>query len=213
MRVEDVQTHLESINGVRCDARVEDFVVDRDAACALGCKVRADEELLVYESAEGQLELALYLAPDLVVSLERMSLSTIGDALETELASYCQVVEGVSHFMYMAQTAGQERTVSLLELEAQAEVDKFAMCLMHRWQEPGRKWARELHQRLFDQVSYLETLSKEERWRYGEANRLARNYCGKLVPHFMERRLDRMLSALRYSYRLGAEAKLLHLAH
>ena len=47
-------------------------------------------------------------------------------------------------------------------------------------------------------------------WWY--ANRLARNYCARLLPHVAERRLDKLLSALRYSYRLGAEAKLRHLA-
>ena len=61
-------------------------------------------------------------------------------------------------------------------------------------------------------MDYLSTLSPDERWRYEEANRLARNYCQQLIPYFLERRLDRLLVSLRYSYRLGAEAKLQHLA-
>ena len=34
----------------------------------------------------------------------------------------------------------------------------------------------------------------------------------RLLAHVVSRRLDRLLEALRYAYRLGAEAKLQHLA-
>jgi hypothetical protein len=44
------------------------------------------------------------------------------------------VAEGVSHFVYLS-SAMLERSVSLLELEAQAEVDKFAICGLLRWGE------------------------------------------------------------------------------
>ena len=47
-------------------------------------------------------------------------------------------------------------------------------------------------------MSYRPLLTAKERWRYEEANRLSRNY----------RRLDRFLEDLRYTYRLGSEAKL-----
>ena len=48
--------------------------------------------------------------------------------------------------------------------------------------------------------------------RYEEANRLSAAYCQRLIRHVAERRMDRLLSELRYSYRLGAEAKLRYLA-
>ena len=103
--------------------------------------------------------------------------------------------------------------MSLLELEAQAEVDKFAICLLHRWGEGVLAWAKELFRRLFERVSLPgRACPAPERWRYEEANRLSRAFCARLLPHVAERRLDRLLSALRYSYRLGAEAKLHHLA-
>jgi hypothetical protein len=123
------------------------------------------------------------------------------------------VAEGVSHFLYVAHTAAHGRTVSLLELEAQAEVDKFAVCLLHRWGEGVGAWAEELLERLFQRVSYRERLSPQERWRYQEANRLSRLFCTRLMGHVTGRRLDRLLGDLRYAYRLGAEAKLRHFAH
>ena len=209
--IDRVQDHLEAIYGITCAARAEGFLVDREAAVLLGATGRADEELLVSEG-NGELELALYLAPALLHRLKPYESGSVHSLLERELDGFCQVAEGVSHFVYVAHTAVHGRTVSLLELEAQAEVDKFALCLLHRWGEGVGAWAEELLRRLFDRVSYRAKLSEAERWRYEEANRLSRNFCSRLMGHVSGRRLERLLSELRYAYRLGAEAKLRHFA-
>lgn len=206
-----LQGHLEAIYGFTCEARAEAFVVDREAAVQLGSTGRSEEELLVHESGEG-VELALYLSAALLDRLKPYEAGPVGHVLDGDLDGYCQVAEGVSHFLYLAHTVAQERTVSLLELEAQAEVDKFAVCLLHRWGEGVKAWADELLERLFERVSYRPRLSAEERWRYEEANRLSRHFCQRLMGHVAGRRLDRLLTDLRYAYRLGAEAKLRHLA-
>ncbi len=207
-----MQDHLEAIYGFTCEARAETFVVDTEAAVQLGGTGRGEEELLVREDGDS-LEMALYLAPSLLDRLKPYEAGPLGYVLDGDLDSYCQVAEGVSHFLYVAHTAAHGRTVSLLELEAQAEVDKFAVCLLHRWGEGVEAWAEELLTRLFDRVSYRERLSAQERWRYEEANRLSRRFCSRLMGHVAGRRLDRLLGDLRYAYRLGAEAKLRHFAH
>ncbi|WP_309893328.1 hypothetical protein [Archangium sp.] len=209
--IDRVQDHLEAIYGITCAARAEGFLVDREAAVLLGATGRADEELLVAEG-DGELELALYLAPALLHRLEAYESGSLHSLLERELDGFCQVAEGVSHFVYVTHTAVHGRTVSLLELEAQAEVDKFALCLLQKWGEGVGAWAEELLRRLFDRVSYRAKLSEAERWRYEEANRLSRNFCNRLMGHVSSRRLERLLSELRYAYRLGAEAKLRHFA-
>jgi hypothetical protein len=206
-----VQAHLEAIYGIECEARAEDFLVGTEAAVRLGATGRAEEELLVCEG-EGELELALYLAPTLLRRLQPYESGPVSSLLERELDGFCQLAEGVSHFLYVAHTSTHRRTMSLLELEAQAEVDKFALCVLHRWGEGVGAWAEELLGRLFERVSYRARLSAEERWRYEEANRLSRNFCTRLMGHVTGRRLERLLSELRYAYRLGAEAKLRHLA-
>lgn len=206
-----IQEHLEAIYGIRCEERAEAYLVDPEAAKLLNASGREREELWVRE-ADGELEVALYFEPALLERLRAYEGDAAGGLLEADLDGYCQLAEGVSHFLYLARAAESERQVSLLELEAQAEVDKFASCLLHRWGQDVLAWARELMHRLFDAVTYRPALSGDERWRYQEANRLSRNYCARLLPHVAARRLDRLLSALRYSYRLGAEAKLQHLA-
>jgi hypothetical protein len=200
-----IQEQLESIYGLRCEYRAKDFVViDSDAAKALGGTARAREELLVAEGAEG-LELSLYLEPTL---LQRLSALQPVEALRTDLGAFCELTEGVSHFLYIARSASLERKVSLLEMEAQAEVDKFALCTVLRWGHDVAHWATGLVDKLFHAVSFHGHLDADERHRYETANRLGLRYAKRLLPLIRARSLDRVLAELRHSYRMGAEAKL-----
>lgn len=199
-RIEGIQAHLETIYAIRSIGRAADFLLTAEQAARLGSTGRAEEELLVAEDPEGQsLEVGLYFSPALLASEC------------SELRTYCQVAEGVSHFVYLSQVASEGRQVSMLELEAQAEVDKFVTSLLLRWTSSNGPSAQALHRRLFHDVSYLSGLEPHERARYEEANRVARNYCTRLMAYVGSRRLDRLLAELRYSYRLGADAKMRHL--
>lgn len=182
---------------------MQDFLVDKETASQLGATGRNREELLVCEEGE-TLDVALYLEPELLARLARFD-ERPADAMNESLGDFCEVAEGVSHFMYLTHTAAQHRTVSLLELEAQAEVDKFALCTMLVWSDQG---GGALIHRLFEAVRYSEGLSAQEHWRYREANRLAKRYCNGLSRHVRAHRLEPLLSELRHGYRLGAEAKL-----
>jgi hypothetical protein len=208
--IDRVQAHLEAIYGIRCEERASAYVVGPEVARALGGTGRADEELLVSEEGE-ELSVALYLSPELLQRLAHFEDAPDSSVLDRALGSYCELAEGVSHFLYVIRAAQGDRTVSLLELEAQAEVDKFASCALLRWNE-GAAWARSLIDRLFHECSLRPGLDEAERWRYTEASRLARNYCRRLLRQISEHRMDLLLAELRHSYRLGAEAKLDYLA-
>lgn len=211
--VDEIQDHLEAIYGIRCPERALAYVVTPEVARALGGTGRVEEELLVQEDEDGEaLCVALCFTPELLERLRGYRMGASRAALEGVLDSYCQLTEGVSHFLYLLQSAQKDRRVSLLELEAQAEIDKFASCLLQRWGEPDPRWPRALHHRLFDTVRFHPHLGAAERWRYQEANRLARTYCQRLLRLVTARRLDRLLAELRYGYRLGAGAKLDYLA-
>jgi hypothetical protein len=201
--VDAVQNHLESIYAVRCSHRANGFLIDADQALALGADAPGAEALLVHEE-DGALELGLYLPADVV--------ETLAATPDGALGPFCQLAEGVSHFVYLSRSAELARPVSLLELEAQAEVDKFALLLLRAWKGGRGGWAGLLHAALFDGTQLRGGLSADERYRYGEANRLARAFCARLLPLCAARRLEAVLQALRYAYRLGATAKFQHFA-
>jgi hypothetical protein len=206
--VEEVQDQLEAIYDIQCP-RAAQFLLHPDTAPLLRAP-QVEEELWIHE-ADGALDIGLYLGPQLRAWVGHRSLREAG-WLEPSLDAYCRVAEGVSHFLYFVRTASLGRRLSLLEMEAQGEVDKFASLLLHRWPSMTGPAARALHAQLFDAVSYHTHLEPAERWRYREANRLGRAFSSRLLVHCAARRLDRLLEALRYAYRLGAEAKLQHLA-
>ena len=169
-----------------------------------------DEQLLIAETDDG-VELGLYV--DAAV-LERLALRCPLTALdETNLGDYCTVLEGVSHFHYVAWSAHCERSVSLLELELQAEVDKYASALSLLLAQREGRFPGELFDRLFEGCRLLPHLSGEERQRYAEAHRCAARFCDRLEARFLRRRQARpmaLLAELRSFYRLGLHAKLRH---
>lgn len=195
---------------------VYDFLVtDAAHAAALQGDVQApasDEQLLVLEEEDG-VGLSLYV--DQAV-LERLVARCPLRALSDEnLADYCTALEGVSHFHYFVWSAGRARHVSLLELELQAEVDKYASALRLMLEQREGRFPGELFERLFGRASFLPHLSAQERSRYEEAHRFAARFCRRLEERFLRRRRARpeaLLAELRAFYRLGRHAKLRHAA-
>jgi hypothetical protein len=135
----------------------------------------AREHLLLHEADDGALELALAIDERTLHGLEAGELDAAlsDDALGETLP----VLEGLSHLVYIAEAARRERPVSGLELETQAEVDKLAMCLLHRWTD-----ARVQFERLVDRLYYRFELvaSAELHERYQTANRLALAFSRRL---------------------------------
>jgi hypothetical protein len=196
LTVQALQARLQAIYGVEAPG-VEGFLVGREVAAASGHAVRAREELLVLEEEDG-LWLGLYLDEP-----------ALAGAARGELGPLAQVAEGVSHFVYLATRAARGRPVSLLELEVQAEVDKFAVLLLALWRRDRRRRSRALRRRLYQRVRYLDHLAAEELERYREANRLGAGYARWLEGRYVEEAdVEGLLRELRASYRLGAGEKL-----
>ncbi|MCM2333738.1 MAG: hypothetical protein NDI82_07305 [Anaeromyxobacteraceae bacterium] len=202
LTVQALQARLQSIYRVEAPG-VEGYLVGREVAAAAGHAPRAGEELLVLEEPDG-LSVGLYLE------------EAVGaGAVRGELGPTAQAAEGVSHFVYLSTRAACGRPVSLLELEVQAEVDKFALLLLPLPGRPGvrRRRSRALRRRLYERVRYLEHLGAEELGRYREANRLGAGYARWLEGRFVEEAdVEGLLRELRQSYRLGAAEKLGYLA-
>jgi hypothetical protein len=168
--------------------------------------------LLIAEGEEG-VELGLYVDESVLGRLQdRCPLQALD---EQNLADYCTALEGVSHFHYYAWSAQRQREVSLLELELQAEVDKYASALQLMLAQRGGRFPADLFHRLFDGASFLPHLEHEDRQRYEEAHRFAARFCRRLEERFLRSRRaqpEAMLRQLRSFYRLGRHAKVRHAA-
>ena len=216
MLLRDLQGLLAGMYDAPAEHDVCDFLItDAAHAAALQGTTQpppTDEQLLVAESEDG-VELGLYLDPAVLQRLvERCPLRSLG---AENLADYCTVLEGVSHFHYFVWSAHRDRKVSLLELELQAEVDKYACALRLTLAQREGRFPSGLFGQLFEGVRFLPHLSDEERQRYEEAHRFGARFCRRLEERFLKPRRARpeaLLAQLRAFYRLGRHAKLRHAA-
>lgn len=172
----------------------------------------SDEQVFVVHDSDG-VRVGLYV--DRAV-LERLDSHDPLKTLDTHnLHDFCTALEGVSHFHYLMWSIACGREVTLLELELQAEVDKYASALTLLTQQSAGQFPRSLHARLFDRISFLPELDAASRHRYAEANRHAARYCRSLEERFLRRRQSRpeaWLSELRRFFRCSHQEKIRRLA-
>ena len=171
-----------------------------------------DEQVFVVEEARG-VRLGLFIDRDVLARLaQRDPLEALD---EDNLPDYCTALEGVSHFHYLVWSVARGRNVSLLELELQAEVDKYATAVALLTRQQCGRFPGALHARMFHAVSFLPQLDEISRRRYQEANRHAARFCRSLEEKFLHPRRQRpelWLAELRRFFRRGHQEKIRQLA-
>jgi hypothetical protein len=186
-----VQAALERLYRLERVASVEDFV--RGAASG------EREALLVREQAPGELEVAvrLPLLPD--------------RGAELDLDVLCQVIEGVSHFVYLLERARVGREATQLELELQAEVDKWVVLAASMRSFDARRSAT-LRARLYESCVYVHGASEAEQElaeRYRVANDAAHRFVRRLERDYVgHARFGELHAELWRFFHIGQEGKL-----
>lgn len=196
-----LQRGLELLYRVETNLHVDAFVIDDEQRREVsGGIARAPREQLLVREEDGELAMALFVDRNALANLERNDPS---DGLhDANFGDFCVALEGVSHFVYLALCAAGHRRVSALELELQAEVDKFVCCLLLQGPSPG------LRRRLYREVLFDEALDAEERDRYVTANAEAARYAEALERRFVrEDRVGDLLAEVRRFYRMPLDDK------
>jgi len=210
------QRLLERIYKVPGVYRALDFLVTdaRKAAQLEGESSAArdvPEKLLVEEDGQGA-RLALYLDAAVLGRLEANDPHV--ELSDHNLNDFWTVLEGISHFNYLTWRAAAGRAVSLLELELQAEVDKFVCAALLAARQRAGRVPRELHHYLFERHRLDPALDDAGRERYRVANRYAGKYCLRLAARFLHRHGPRgLIQEIRAFYRLGQREKIRHIDH
>lgn len=213
MLVSELQSLLGRIYGIQVDANVADYVVTDKQYMQqwLGNPAAVKESLLIVQD-DNFINLALYLDEAM---LRRLSAANPCAGLRrSDLDDFCKVLEGISHFVYVAWNAGKEKKVTRLELEMQAEVDKY---ISSRFLLNSRHLRNtSLLAALFEHISYDSSLRPDALERYRCANDVARRYCHNLERRFPTARPGTtadmaMLHELRAFYRMPQPEKLSHI--
>lgn len=213
MRLTALQDLLAGIYDVPLAHDVHDFLVTDPHAVALAADAAAvsDEQLLVARDGE-DMAIALYVDAHVLARLaESDPLASLNGA---NLADWWTALEGVSHFHYLAFHAGHDREVSRLELETQAEIDKYVATLWLLRRQHPEHFPRELHRLLFARARIDPRLPPRRAELYRRASAYAGRFCRRMETR-MQRPADAdsrdMLTELRRFYRLNETRKLAHI--
>lgn len=212
MVVSQIQGLLAAIYDLPVAHQIGDFLFTDRRLLPVALRATAtDEQVLVSEEPQSA-AIGVFVDESVLQRLERANPMRRLDG--ANIADFWTALEGVSHFMYLVFNAGHDRQVSLLELELQAEVDKYVASLwLLRAQGPAR-FPRELHRLLFEQAHVDPVLAGERTGLYRRANGYAARFCRRLERQLAARRsgLARdMLAELRRFYRWGSTHKRHHI--
>lgn len=185
-----------------------DFLLtDAGTAAALsGEGYRPAIETLLVRETEEALELSLFLDAGLLNRMQRQPAAVLHDGQSLE--DFWSALEGVSHFIYLIFNAQRRQAVRAVELELQAEVDKYVMTLLSDAGHGLPDAASRIHHLLFECTHLDPALDAAGRQRYRDADRHAARYCLSLARRFGAGHHPGLRRELRRFYRLDHCAKL-----
>ncbi len=191
------------------------FLCDAADVTAAGADPERGEVLLVHEHGD-DISVGLYVTPGATGRL-----ATGADPLAPErFDAWCLAAEGVSHFVYLLFRAQSGASVSQLELEVQAEVDKYAAALLRAASGPsllagngvGVFLARSqaIRRGLYTDQTLIDAPGTTEHGRYQLAMETAGRYAAWLERAFVSRGDHAgLITELRRFYRSSPQEKLL----
>lgn len=205
-----MQRRLERIYEVEVAHNVDDFLItDAELVARIeeGTTSRTIDEKLLVVQEDDHLDVALYLDSELV---DRLSDDDPNSRLhEGNLIDFLTALEGVSHFLYLTWNAEHRRSVSLLELEMQAEVDKYVSAAFLFGQQASGRVPGGLCRWLFEDPVFDASLDRSSLERYRDANYYARKYCARLEERYLRRSGNvGLMNDLRRFYRLTHHHKI-----
>jgi hypothetical protein len=204
-----LQRTIEHLHDVKLALDVHQYLVDDALRCSIpGARPGIPEQLFVYEEPEA-VELALYVDRTVIAQLRQDDPHVRLHSGNWE--SYCIALEGVSHFVLVAWRYSAGWSTTALEMELQADVDKFvASWLLLRAQGPyAERSLSALLKQLFCHYALRESVPSEEQERYHTASRCAEAFCRRLVKRHGERfEMGALLQDVRSFSRQSLQQKL-----
>jgi hypothetical protein len=185
-----VQAALERLYRLERIASVEDFV--------RGAATGEREALFLRQGDDGDLEVSVRL-PEV-------------PAGSSDLDLLCQVIEGVSHFVYLVERARVGRKATQLELELQAEVDKWVVLAASMRSFDARQSAT-LRARLYEGFALVHDdgseAGRELTERYRVASDTAHRFVRRLEKDYVgSARFGELHAELWRFFHIGQEGKL-----
>ncbi len=168
-------------------------------------------KLYLQQTSPDDAHIAIYFGDSIKQQLSQLPTDPASLWPKESLQAFCVASEELSHLHYIIFHSSQGHSISQLELEMQAEIDKFLLTLFKNNSIHGvsEEHFNLLFERIFHHFSLIEGLSEVEKERYLEANRLAKVVIQKLRKHLLSlKSQDKTAEYLRRFYRITSQDKL-----
>lgn len=198
-----VERQLRRLYAIEGDPCVADFLVNEQKPPFAG-----EQTIIVAE--DGDVSVGVYIDPRLLDLLAAHDPWVSLDS--TNLHPFCRVLEEVSHVLYLLWNANYDKQVTALEMELQADVDKFVLSAFYLSAQNEGRVPRELMRELLFGRELAPELGSDLLDRYGTARRLAARYCSYIQRRFFRpERTDGLVAELRRFYRKSQCGKIDHI--
>ena len=207
--IRHIQSHLETVYNIHTGEAAVDYLIGAGEVSEL-LQVKdvsglPRELFLVNPNPQDDtLEIALFFHDTLKENLKLNS--PLKNLNGENVSDFCTLIEGVSHFVYYLHKMGLEHNVSQLEMELQAEVDKFVLLSLF-CQAQGQERTR-LMELLFEDYCLHQELSSEQITRYETATEFAKKFCYRLTQNSANQEIKPFLDEARIFYSLPQEEKI-----
>lgn len=203
--VNRLQQTLEYFYRVKGPVPVKDFCIRQEQLRALLGEERNPpprEALYLMKANDETTDIGLFIDPMEIKRAEGFVRAPRSESLD----AFCVALEGVSHFLYLTYCrVGLDRPVSQIELELQAEIDKY-LCLRILF------GVKDTATRLFRHFSWHDSVREEDQERYRVAHCEAKRYASWLDHKMRLGEIWTVLDDARRFYRKPLGDKLAHIA-
>jgi hypothetical protein len=211
--LQKIQNDFEKIYRVNLNLAITDFLINKKIFSSLydqshsPCTADNIRGMTLLYPDDKSLDVAVYIQEKIIANLQSNDPSKRLDLYN--ISDFFVLAEEVSHFMYAAWKAKNYIPITHLELELQAEVDKFILSSLYLSMQNQDHTHTSLKEVLFADPFLQDGITSEQRRRYLMANHFASRYC-----HFLEKTYLRqamlweMIEEVRIFYRLNQAEKL-----
>lgn len=153
-----------------------------------------DEPQVLYMDEGSDATLGIYLGSDIFHRIKK-------NQKIFSFKDFCVMAEEISHFIYIVWSKSNDKKINLLDLELQAEVDKYVLAT-NFFKSKG-----EVFEKIFESFRMRKNLRKDEEERYYTAHRLGK----KLASNLQKTKISSIqkINWLRMFYRQSITSRIL----